>query len=225
MYLVGLTGGISTGKSTAVKTLRNRGITVIDADELARDVVKPGELAYNQLRKIFGNEFFDEETGELNREKLSAVVFEDSKKRSQLNSVTHPAVGKAMFKQIISHLFKGDKFVVLDIPLLFESGAHRFVQKTIVVHCDEEKQLERLMKRDTVDEKVAKSRIAAQMPLKDKMERATYLIDNNHGKEEAEKQINKIADELENSWLPLIIRSVFGIFLGFLILSILKIVF
>uniref|UniRef100_A0AC34GGB7 Dephospho-CoA kinase n=1 Tax=Panagrolaimus sp. ES5 TaxID=591445 RepID=A0AC34GGB7_9BILA len=211
MYLVGLTGGISTGKSTAVKTLRKR-------------VVKPGEPAYIQLRKVFGNEFFDEETGELNREKLSAVVFEDSKKRSQLNSITHPAVGKAMFKQVITHLFKGEKFVVLDIPLLFESGASRFVQKTIVIHCDEEKQLERLMKRDTVDEKVAKSRIAAQMPLKEKMERATYLVDNNHGKEEAQKQLNKIADELQNSWLPFIIRSIVGITVGLLILSILKII-
>uniref|UniRef100_A0A914Y5V0 Dephospho-CoA kinase n=1 Tax=Panagrolaimus superbus TaxID=310955 RepID=A0A914Y5V0_9BILA len=174
---------------------------------------------------IFGNEFFDEETGELNREKLSAVVFEDSKKRAQLNSITHPAVGKAMFKKVVSHLFKGEKFVVLDIPLLFESGANRFVQKTIVIHCNEEKQLERLMKRDTVDEKVAKSRIAAQMPLKEKMERATYLVDNNHGKEEAEKQLTEIADELENSWLPFIIRSVFGVTVGFLILSIFKIIF
>ncbi|KAJ1368651.1 hypothetical protein KIN20_029877, partial [Parelaphostrongylus tenuis] len=147
-------------------------------------VVEPGRPAYAKLRAELGAEFFDAQTGALNRTKLGDLVFNDVEKRRQLDSIVHPAIRWEMFTQILYHLLFGSRYIVLDTPLLIESGYHKFLWTVIVVWCDDETQLNRLMRRNDLTKAEALSRITAQLPLRRKMELASVLIDNNGSKEE-----------------------------------------
>uniref|UniRef100_A0A914EBA7 Dephospho-CoA kinase n=1 Tax=Acrobeloides nanus TaxID=290746 RepID=A0A914EBA7_9BILA len=115
-----------------------------------------------------------------------------------------------MIRQALICFLKGYKFVVMDVPLLFEGPMHKIMQKIVVVHCDEENQIQRLMLRDSLAESEARARIQAQMPIEEKRKRATHPVDNNGDIEETKKQIHRIIDEFEASWLPVFIRA--GIF-------------
>ncbi|KAL8563256.1 hypothetical protein ACOMHN_046839 [Nucella lapillus] len=189
MFLVGLTGGIATGKSTAADMFRMLGTPVIDADKIARDVVEPGRPAWKKIREQFGEDMCLED-GQLDRAKLGSLVFSDASKRRQLNSITHPEIRSAMFWKIFLCFIKGYQFVVLDIPLLFESrNMISFVSYIVVVSCTEGQQLQRLMSRNQFSRAEAERRIDAQMPLMEKRRLASCVIDNSGTQEMVGKQV------------------------------------
>lgn len=193
--VLGLTGGIATGKSTVSEMLKKEQIPVIDADILAREAVAKGKPAYKRVIEAFGNEILSE-NGELNREKLGAIVFADEQKRQVLNQIIHPEVRKEMIKQRDALIQSGSKLVVLDIPLLFESGLEHFVDFILVVAAKDEIQLDRLMKRNQLSEDEAVNRINAQLPLDVKKRKADAVIDNSGDKSETKAQLFQILNKL-----------------------------
>jgi len=176
--IIGLTGGIASGKSTVAKMLRELAIPVIDADEIAREVVQIGEDAYLQIVEQFGEGILQEDKN-IDRLKLGSIVFNDEAKRKLLNSIVHPAIRQRMMQKKEEYVSVGEQTVVLDIPLLFESNLTHLVHKTIVVYVDDQIQLERLMERNGFSKEEAEVRIRAQMPLKEKVKKADAVIDNN----------------------------------------------
>ncbi|MED1490492.1 dephospho-CoA kinase [Bacillus smithii] len=191
--IIGLTGGIASGKSTVSSLLKEKGFTVIDADVAARIVVQPGEEAYKKIVETFGKDILLE-NGEINRPKLGDLVFRDEQKRLQLNSIVHPAVRKQMLLEKEQAIRNGKQTIFLDIPLLFESGLTWMVDKTIVVYVDENIQLQRLMKRNGLDKEAAEIRISAQMPLEEKASKADAVINNNGTITETKKQLEHIIE-------------------------------
>jgi dephospho-CoA kinase len=188
---IGLTGGIASGKSTVTKMIRELGIPVIDADQIARDVVKMGEEAYKQIIQTFGQDIL-QENGEIDRTKLGAIVFHNEQERKKLNAIVHPVVRRRMLAEKEAYVQKGAQTVVLDIPLLFESELTHLVDKIIVVYVDDDVQLERLMKRNGFSKEEALARIRAQMPLREKVKKADAVIDNNGTIEETKQQLLQI---------------------------------
>ncbi|MBE3569285.1 MAG: dephospho-CoA kinase [Bacillales bacterium] len=193
-HIIGLTGGIASGKSTVSSLLKEKGYTVIDADAAAKIVVQPGEEAYNKIVNAFGKEILLE-NGEINRRKLGDLVFRNEQKRLQLNSIVHPAVRKQMLLEKEQAIRDGKQTVILDIPLLFESGLTWMVDKTIVVYVDGSIQLERLMKRNGLDKEDAEIRISAQMPLEEKVKKADAVIHNNGTIAETKQQLEQIIEK------------------------------
>lgn len=165
--VIGLTGGIASGKSTVSNMIKDLGITVIDADVEARLAVEKGKKAYHEIISHFGPEILQSD-GTIDRGKLGSIVFHDSEKRLLLNSIVHPAVREQMLTKKIDAEARGEHLIVLDIPLLFESKLTYMVDKTLLVYVDEETQLRRLMERNNFTEQEAKARINSQMPLKEK---------------------------------------------------------
>lgn len=194
--VIGLTGGIASGKSTISAMFTDLGITVIDADIEARLAVEPGEKAYNDIVSHFGTEIL-EENGMINRPKLGEIIFNNTEKRLLLNSIVHPAVRERMAQKRAKAEEANENAVVLDIPLLFESKLTGLVEKIIVVYVDEQTQLERLMKRNAFSEEEASSRIKSQMPLKDKVSLTDAVIDNSGSIEQSRQQLLDILSEWE----------------------------
>ncbi|WP_044893434.1 dephospho-CoA kinase [Bacillus alveayuensis] len=176
--IVGLTGGIASGKSTVANMMREFQIPIIDADQIARDVVAIGMPAYEQIVETFGEDILNEDKT-INRKKLGSIVFHHEPKRVQLNKIVHPVVRQEMKRQQKEYVEKGEPIVVLDLPLLFESNLVHMVDKVIVVYVDESTQLKRLMKRNGLSREEALARIHAQMPLYEKVKKADAVIDNN----------------------------------------------
>jgi len=191
---IGLTGSIATGKSTVSLMFEDFDIPVIDADKLAREVVYPGEEAYQLVVDTFGEAILLEDKT-LDRKLLGEIIFTDEAKRQQLNRIVHPAIRKKMIKKRDALIAGGAAFVVLDIPLLLESKLEHFVDKIIVVFVDEEIQLQRLMARNDYTEKEALQRIRSQMPVKEKAQLADVIINNNGSKNETFKQLEKIISD------------------------------
>ncbi|MEC1733489.1 dephospho-CoA kinase [Bacillus mojavensis] len=189
--VIGLTGGIASGKSTVANMLIDKGITVIDADIIAKQVVEKGMPAYRQIIDEFGEDILLE-NGDIDRRKLGAIVFTNEQKRLALNSIVHPAVREEMLKRRDESIANQETFVVLDIPLLFESKLESLVDKIIVVSVTKELQLERLIKRNQLTEEEALSRIRSQMPLEEKVSRADDVIDNSGTLEETKQQLEEI---------------------------------
>ncbi|WP_226528552.1 dephospho-CoA kinase [Metabacillus niabensis] len=189
--VIGLTGGIASGKSTVSNKIKKLGITVVDADEISRDVVEIGKPAYNQIVNVFGVDILQHDQT-LDRGKLGALIFSDPKRREQLNKIVHPEVRKEMLRQVEKERKQGSRAVVLDIPLLFESKLTYMVDKTLLVYVDEQTQLERLMQRNGYTEAEAKLRIQSQLPLKDKRKLADEIIDNNGSLENTQTQLEAV---------------------------------
>jgi dephospho-CoA kinase len=192
--VVGLTGGIASGKSTVSAILIEKGITVIDADIEARLAVEKGEEAYHEIVSHFGESILQAD-GAIDREKLGSIIFHDQEQRLKLNSIVHPAVRKRMLMKKEKALANKEQIIIMDIPLLFESKLTSMVDKTLLVYVDEEIQLERLMNRNQLSKSDALARIHSQMPLKDKLELADAVINNNGTIEETVKQLNVILEK------------------------------
>ncbi|KIY22153.1 MULTISPECIES: dephospho-CoA kinase [Mesobacillus] len=192
--IIGLTGGIASGKSTVSAMFTELGITVIDADIEARLAVEPGEQAYQEIVRHFGPGIL-EQNGSINRSALGSIIFANEEKRLKLNSIVHPAVRERMAIKRQQAVASNEKAVVLDIPLLFESKLTGLVEKIIVVYVDEKTQLDRLIGRNGFSEEEAITRIRSQMPLKDKIVLADEVIDNNGTIEQSREQLMKILDK------------------------------
>ncbi|WP_257346535.1 dephospho-CoA kinase [Pseudalkalibacillus decolorationis] len=192
--IIGLTGGIASGKSTISSMIKKLNIPVVDADLIAREVVQPGEEAHKQIIEAFGQELLLPDQS-IDRKKLGTIVFNDTEKRQILNGIVHPAVRKSMIDR--RDMFLEDhQTVVLDIPLLFESKLTHFVDRTILVYVSAETQLKRLVERDNSTEEEAVSRIRSQLSLEDKREWADAIIDNNESVQQSNDQLVHIL----NSW-------------------------
>jgi dephospho-CoA kinase len=174
--------------------MRELGLPVIDADEAARAVVEPGEEAYRQIVATFGPDIL-QMNGEIDRAKLGAIVFNNEQERKKLNAIVHPAVRRKMLAEKEELIRSGAKTVVLDIPLLFESGLTDWVDKVLVVYVDDDVQLRRLMARNGFTEEEAIARIRAQWPLEEKVKRADAVIDNNGTVEQTRRQLLSILQQ------------------------------
>ncbi|MDZ5472474.1 dephospho-CoA kinase [Bacillus sp. 31A1R] len=195
--IIGLTGGIASGKSTISNMLKEKGIPVIDADVEARLAVEIGEPAYEEIVSYFGREILNEDHT-IDRAKLGAIIFNNEEKRLKLNSIVHPAVRKHMTEKKEREIEKGSNIIVLDIPLLFESKLTYMVDKVLLVYVSEEVQLQRLMNRNQLTEDEATARVLSQMPLKDKLQLADAVIDNNGTIQQSEDQLNHILSKWNN---------------------------
>jgi dephospho-CoA kinase len=190
--LVGLTGGIGTGKSTVSAVLRALGAVVIDADVLARDVVAPGEPALAQIVAEFGAGVLRAD-GTLDRKALGGVVFADPAKRKRLEAITHPRIRERFARrlaELTAHGFHG--IVFFDAPVMIESGNHKNMDRLVVVVADEVTQIARLTARDGMTRDEALSRIRSQMPLSEKAKLADYVIDNSGARATTEKQTKRV---------------------------------
>lgn len=192
--IIGLTGSIGTGKSTIANKFRDLDIPVVDADLIAREVVEPGKDAYQDIVATFGKEILQNDKT-LDRKALGNIVFNNEAKRKQLNAIIHPAIRKEMVRQRDEWVRNGKECVVLDIPLLYESGLTHYVDKVIVVYVDPEIQLQRIMDRDQSTEEEAKSRINSQIPVSEKAKKADAVIDNNRSKQESYRQLKAILED------------------------------
>jgi len=190
--LVGLTGGIATGKSTVSEMLRRRGCVLIDADVLAREVVEPGEPALRQIVDEFGGDVLGPD-GRLDRKKLGAIVFADPARRKTLEAITHPAI-RERFARRLAELdeqgFAG--VVVFDAAVMIESGNYKNVDRLVVVATDEATQRARLEARDGMSAEQAIVRIRSQMPVSEKAKLADYVIDNAGDRASTEQRVEQV---------------------------------
>lgn len=189
--VVGLTGGIATGKSTVARMFEELGAAVVSADVVARQVVEPGEPAWGEIKDTFGEEVLAAD-GTLDRRALGAIVFGDEEARRRLEAITHPRIRERMRRQIDELAGRG-LVVIAEIPLLFESApARALVDETVVVYVDEDVQEARLMERDGFSRAEARARMAAQKPLAEKAALADWVIDNGRGLEETKAQVERL---------------------------------
>ena len=196
MLRIGLTGGIASGKSTVSEAFARLGAKVLDADEVAREVVLPGKPAWTKLRHTFGSEFFHPD-GRLNRSKLRRLVFADPEQRSRLNAIVHPEVMSEIdfrFEQLTSSAEHA--VVLVDVPLLLEVEAADRFDRVVVVYVNETVQLGRLMERDGLSAEEASQALSTQIPLRDKVKQADFVIDNSGTLEETQAQVEKVWQEL-----------------------------
>ena len=177
MKTFGLTGGIASGKSTVAKIFITAGIPVIDADDLARRVVKPGKEAYKAILKQFGKSYFLENKT-IDRKKLGELIFKNENKRKDLESITHPQIAIELQKELSNLRKQKKEYAIYMAPLLFETGISEFFDETILVDLPEELQLKRLMNREEISEQEARARVKTQMPRVEKTNKTEYIILN-----------------------------------------------
>lgn len=200
MLRVGLTGSIAVGKSFVCEVFRGLGCHVLDADLVARDVVKPGTPGLAKIVEEFGSDILTVR-GELDRAKMAAIVFEDEGKRLLLNSIVHPLVFESQNKWLAaSESEDPNGIAIVDAALMIESGGYKRYERLIVVWCDPDIQLQRLRLRNDLPEDEAKKRIAAQMPQEEKKRYADLLIDTSNGFEDTRRQVHEVFEKLK---LPL----------------------
>lgn len=190
--IVGLTGGIATGKSTVTAILRGLGAFVVDADEWARKVVEPGSPGLEEIVSAFGTGILETD-GSLSRQKLGEKIFHDAAARRTLNGITHPRVREGMRNETATYWrsHPGEP-VVWDVPLLFEGDVHKLVNKSILVYVGESLQYVRLMARNRYSQEEARARVQSQMSIEQKKRLADYIIDNSGTPDETREQVQKV---------------------------------
>ena len=195
MLVVGLTGGMASGKSVASKTLRDLGLPIIDADLIAREMVKPNEAGYRDIVDHFGKGILNPDQT-INRRRLAKIIFSDPEERERLNSLLHPRIVKEIKRRIENFKEKGEKMVIVDAALLIEAGQLPLVDKLIVVTVSPKIQVRRLAQRDHLTEKEARERIATQMPLSEKMKLADYIVNNSGPVRKTVKRTKEVYNRL-----------------------------
>jgi dephospho-CoA kinase len=193
--LVGLTGGIASGKSAVAKILERLGATVINADDLAREVVEPGKVAWQEIVDAFGTGVLQPDQT-LDRQKLRTLIFRDPEGRKKLEAIIHPRVRALAEERIRERTLAGYSIIVYEVPLLFEGKLHEWLRPVILVACDLETQRRRLQERDHLTQTEAQKHIDAQMSLAEKRRLADYVIDNNGSLEEVETQVKVILEKI-----------------------------
>ncbi|NLH46234.1 MAG: dephospho-CoA kinase [Acholeplasmataceae bacterium] len=188
MKIIGLTGGIGSGKTSVASKLRALGARVFDADEVAKNAVLPGTEGFRKVVEIFGTQIVDAE-GKLDRTVLAEIVFNDKESLKTLEEIIHGYVWQETDKFLIECRQAGERAVILDVPLLIECGWHKKVDEVWLVALPVEKQIMRTMERSGMTAEAVQARIAAQMSLDEKKKYATLIIDNSGTWEETEKQV------------------------------------
>ena len=190
MRVLGLTGGIGSGKSTVSQMFAEYGAEVVDADQIAREVVAPGQPALQAIKEAFGAAVIRPD-GRLDRTRLGGLIFRDPASRARLNTITHPRIQERL-QQEVEVRRPRDGILILDIPLLYETGRGDMVEAVIVVWVDRVTQLRRLIDRAGLTANEAAQRLAAQMSLDEKRSRADYVIDNTGSLETTRQQVQEI---------------------------------
>jgi dephospho-CoA kinase len=196
MPIIGITGGLATGKSTVAALFRERGAVVLSADEAAREVVRPGSPVLRSIEEAFGQKYVLP-SGELDRAKMGALVFSDPDARIRLEALTHPAILERLRNQV-EEVQRSDPYalVIVEAPLLYEAGMEDWFDKVVVVVADEKTQIARLMQRDGMTEDEARRRIAAQMPLAEKIAKADHVVHNDSGLDTLDSAVDRILHSL-----------------------------
>jgi dephospho-CoA kinase len=196
VQVIGLTGGIASGKSTVAAILRRLGAEIINADELSREVVQPGQDAWKEIIETFGSDILRGDKT-LDRKKLRKIVFDNPEARKKLEAIIHPRV-RALAERRISELAAaGCSIIVYEVPLLFEGQIHLWLRPVILVACDIEIQKKRLLKRDHLTDTEAQRHLDAQMSLNEKRKLADYVIENDGDLEELEQQVREVLQKIK----------------------------
>ena len=206
--IIGLTGGIGTGKSTVSNIFRQKGIPIVDTDVIAREIIDYPEVV-NEIIRNFGTEILEDETPQeqgqnkfkkkkISRNKLGQIVFKDEKKVSILNSIMHPLILKKM-KEETESLKKDNKIVVVDVPLLFEISLEKEFDIVLLVYANRKTQIKRIIKRDNRTEKEAVNIINSQIDIEKKKEKSDYIISNNRNLKRLRRKVEKFLESLKNN--------------------------
>lgn len=201
MLVVGLTGGIATGKSTVVRAFRNLGATVIDSDALVHRALTRGGEAYESVVRAFGPGVLDG-SGEIDRSSLGEIVFRDESRLRELNQIVHPVVLRQIEHELAKQRESGRHVVIVDMPLLYEIGWDKRCDSVVVVYASPEQQLDRLCRRNGLGEAEARARLNAQWPVAGKADRANLVIDNSGTVEDTLSQVARIWNELDSRTSP-----------------------
>ena len=197
MLIVGLTGGVASGKSVVSRILKEEGAYLIDADQIARELVQPRTSAWEELVKVFGKEILQKD-GSIHRKQLAAKVFSDPKQRDLLNRTLHPRIKEEMGRRLKAIGQKDpEAIVVIDAPLLVETGNHREMDKVIVVISTEAQQIARLREREGMDQEEARRIMASQIATEEKVKVADFVIRNEGSLEETERRAREVFQELK----------------------------
>ncbi|MBU4603006.1 dephospho-CoA kinase [bacterium] len=198
VLIVGLTGGIVGGKSTVASMFRDLGAKIIDADILGHSVILPYKPAGKKIVKLFGEDILRNDLT-IDREKLGKIVFTDQALLKKLNEITHPEIIKLIKKEINmarNKTHNQEKILVIDAALIYEAKIDRLMDKIIVVYIDEDEQIKRLIKRNNLSKDEASQRVKSQIPMKEKIRMADYVIDNNDTLDKTKEQVEKIWQSL-----------------------------
>ena len=195
--LVGLTGGMGSGKTTVGNLFKALGAYILDADEICRSLVEPGKPAWQEIVDLLGNEFVRNDQT-LDRRKIADIVFKDPEKKKALEAILHPRVmeeEQVLYEKILKKNPKA--LVIIDAALLIESENYRKVDKVIVIACDEETQLRRIMAKNMFSREDAQRRLQQQMPLEEKIKFADFVLHNDSGLPELEKKVEGLFHQLQ----------------------------
>jgi dephospho-CoA kinase len=196
--LVGLTGGIASGKSTVAEILKRQGAAIINADVLAREVVEPGHQAWAEIVNTFGIAVLQPDRT-LDRQKLRAIIFDDAAARKKIESIIHPQVRALAEQRIREHAAAGYAVIVYEVPLLFEGNLQEWLRPVILVTCDVDTQRNRLQSRDNLSAAQAQKHIVAQMSLEEKRRLADYVVENNGSLEDLERQVQAVLEKIKTT--------------------------
>ena len=196
MKLIGLTGGIASGKSTVAKILQRLGAAIVDADALSREVVEPGHDGWNEIVATFGTQVLQADQS-LDRQKLRTIIFNNPDARRQLEAIVHPRVRALAEQRIREHGEAGYAVVVYEVPLLFEGSLQQWLRPVILVACDVNIQRQRLQQRDGLDATTAQKHIDAQMSLEDKRKIADYIVENDGNLADLESQVRAVLAKIQ----------------------------
>jgi dephospho-CoA kinase len=196
MLKIALTGGPGSGKSTVARMFQDLGAQVIDADEVARNVVAPGQPAWEEIRREFGPDYFQED-GSLDRARMAQLVFRDGEARRKLNAIVHPQVGLEIARRLQGLATQGVNLVMVEVPLLYEAGLEKNFDVVIVVDVGKKEQIARLSARDGRPAREAEGILKAQWPLVAKKARADFVVDNRGSPEYTRSQVKKLWQQLK----------------------------
>lgn len=194
MRVIGLSGGIGSGKSAVAQMLRGRGIPVIDADVLARDVTLPGRPAYQDIARAWPEVLADD--GRIDRKRLAAIVFADAESRKRLEGITHPRIRAEVAAQTSALAADGHEVAFLEAALLVETGLYKSLDGLVVVTADDDTRIARVMSRDGIPREEVLARMAAQLPLEHKTRVADHVIDNSRGLDETAEQVRRVLPQI-----------------------------
>jgi len=196
--IVGLTGGIVGGKSTAASMFKDLGAKIVDADKLGHSVILPHKLAWKKITRLFGKGILQNDLT-IDRGKLGKIVFANQTLLKKLNKITHPEIIKLIKKEINlarNRIHNQEKILIIDAALIYEAKMDRLMDKIIIVYINEDEQVKRLIRRNNLSKEEALQRIKSQMSMKKKVKMADYVIDNSTSLDKTKKQVEKIWEEL-----------------------------